>query len=74
VYIATVGTTIVEQADTLAELRRDLSEIFERDMGEDVVVWEDGRRVVLVMTSDGRTVEMDGPSLTWNWPTRKATA
>lgn len=66
-YIATVGTTIVEQAETLIELRRILAEIFEYGMGEDVTVWEDGRRVVLVLTSDGRTVEMDGYALTWKW-------
>jgi len=65
-YIATVGTSIVEQTETLPEMRTVLAELCRPgDVPEDVVVWEDHRRVVLIVTSDGRRIELDGQSITW---------
>ncbi|HWG47714.1 MAG TPA: hypothetical protein VN688_33425 [Gemmataceae bacterium] len=70
-YTAYVAGEWVEAADTLAEMRVKLSDVFETGCHEDVVVW-DGRRVALILTADGRSLEMAGPMLCWQWPLRRA--
>jgi hypothetical protein len=68
-FVSTTGETLIARTTTLAEMKQLLAEIFDAGEREDVAVWDvagDGRaRVVLLLTSDGRTLEMDGAALTW---------
>jgi hypothetical protein len=77
-YVCLTGSTFLAQTATLAEMKKILAETFSPNEREDVAVWEiaaDGRaRVALVLTADGRTLELDGPSICWQWPTRRDAA
>jgi hypothetical protein len=77
-YIATTGTTIVERADTLAQLRDKLQAIFCAVEGEDIACWRiasDGRaRLALIVCADGRLLSLDGYSLSWTFPPPKDAA
>jgi hypothetical protein len=50
---ATVGASLVERADNLADLLAVCEDLFETGLGEDLAIWE-GNRLVAVWMSDGR--------------------
>lgn len=70
-YLAATSTTLIATTTTLAEMRTLLADTFTPYEREDVVVWDvasDGRaRVALVLTADGRSLEMAGPMICWQW-------
>ena len=72
-FTATTEAATLFELPTLAEARAAAVRLHAAGYPDDIVVWHSAPacRVVLVMTSDGRAVEMDGYSLTWTWPAAK---
>jgi hypothetical protein len=55
-FVATVGPSLVEGADNLADLLALLEDVHEVGH-DDVAVWQ-GSRLLLVLTRDGRRIDL----------------
>jgi antitoxin (DNA-binding transcriptional repressor) of toxin-antitoxin stability system len=52
-YVALVGSSFVEADDNLNDLLRAVRQLHDRETGEDVVIWRDGKRIAAVVHHDG---------------------
>lgn len=53
-FVALVGAEPVAWSDTLPGILCDLEAIHESGLGEDVALWQDGKRLLAVVTDEGR--------------------